>query len=68
VERHDGIGKLLIVHVGIDENVNPSATFKLAEALVKADKEFDMLILPVSTTVMPGNTMSISPKSNGIIL
>jgi dipeptidyl-peptidase-4 len=39
-------GKLLIVHGGIDENVNPSTTFKLAEALVKADKEFDMLILP----------------------
>lgn len=39
-------GKLLIVHGGIDENVNPSATFKLAEALVNAGKEFDMLILP----------------------
>ena len=39
-------GKLLITHGGIDENVNPSATFKLAEALVKADKEFDMLIFP----------------------
>ena len=39
-------GKLLLVHGGIDENVNPSATFKLAEALVKADKEFDMLIFP----------------------
>ncbi len=39
-------GKLLLVHGGIDENVNPSATFKLAEALIKADKEFDLLILP----------------------
>jgi dipeptidyl aminopeptidase/acylaminoacyl peptidase len=39
-------GKLLLVHGGLDENVNPSATFKLAEALVKADKEFDMLIFP----------------------
>ncbi len=39
-------GKLLISHGGIDENVNPSATFKLAEALVKANKEFDMLIFP----------------------
>lgn len=39
-------GKLLITHGGIDENVNPSATFKLAEALIKANKEFDMLILP----------------------
>jgi dipeptidyl-peptidase-4 len=39
-------GKLLITHGGIDENVNPSATFKLAEALIKANKEFDMLIFP----------------------
>ncbi|MEM7375154.1 MAG: DPP IV N-terminal domain-containing protein [Bacteroidota bacterium] len=39
-------GKLLITHGGIDENVNPSATFKLAEALIRADKQFDMLILP----------------------
>lgn len=39
-------GRLLLVHGGIDENVNPSATFKLAEALIKADKQFDMLILP----------------------
>jgi len=39
-------GKLLLTHGGIDENVNPSATFKLAEALIKADKDFDLLILP----------------------
>jgi dipeptidyl-peptidase-4 len=39
-------GKLLLVHGGIDDNVNPSATFKLAEALVNADKEFDLLIIP----------------------
>jgi dipeptidyl aminopeptidase/acylaminoacyl peptidase len=39
-------GKLLLVHGGLDDNVNPSATFKFAEALVNADKEFDLLILP----------------------
>jgi dipeptidyl-peptidase-4 len=39
-------GRLLITHGGIDDNVNPSATFKLAEALIRADKQFDMLILP----------------------
>jgi dipeptidyl aminopeptidase/acylaminoacyl peptidase len=39
-------GKLLLVHGGMDDNVNPSATFKLAEALIKADKEFDLLIIP----------------------
>ena len=39
-------GKLLLVHGGVDDNVNPSATFKLAEAFIQADKEFDLLILP----------------------
>ncbi len=39
-------GKLLLVHGGMDDNVNPSATFKLVEALIKEDKEFDLLILP----------------------
>ncbi len=48
-------GKLLITHGGIDENVNPSATFKLAEALIKADKQFDMLILPSQRHGYTGN-------------
>ncbi|WP_298286083.1 DPP IV N-terminal domain-containing protein [uncultured Lutibacter sp.] len=39
-------GKLLLVHGGLDDNVNPSATFKLAEELIKNDKEFDLLIIP----------------------
>lgn len=39
-------GKLLLVHGGLDDNVNPSGTFKLTEALINADKEFDLLILP----------------------
>jgi dipeptidyl-peptidase 4 len=48
-------GKLLMVHGGIDENVNPSATFKLAEALVRADKEFDLLIFPSQRHGYTGN-------------
>lgn len=39
-------GRLLIAHGGIDENVNPSATFKLAAYFIRAGKDFDMLILP----------------------
>ena len=39
-------GKLLLTHGGIDDNVNPSATFKLAEALLKSDKQFDLVIFP----------------------
>ena len=39
-------GRLLIAHGAIDENVNPSATYKLAEFLIREGKDFDMLILP----------------------
>ena len=39
-------GKLMVTHGGLDDNVNPSATFKLAEALIKADKDFDLVIFP----------------------
>lgn len=46
-------GSLLLIHGGIDENVNPSATFKLSEALIKADKYFDLLIVPSSRHAIP---------------
>ena len=39
-------GHLLLAHGGIDENVNPSATFKFAENLIKAGKDFDLFIWP----------------------
>lgn len=39
-------GKLLIAHGELDENVNPMNTLQLADALIKANKNFDMLIMP----------------------
>jgi dipeptidyl-peptidase-4 len=39
-------GHLLLAHGGIDENVNSSATFKFAEALINAGKDFDLFIWP----------------------
>ncbi len=48
-------GKLLITHGSLDDNVNPSASFKLAEELIKADKEFDLLILPSQRHGYVGN-------------
>jgi dipeptidyl aminopeptidase/acylaminoacyl peptidase len=39
-------GKLLLVHGDMDENVHPSMTIRLAFALIKANKDFDFLILP----------------------
>lgn len=39
-------GHLLLVHGLMDDNVHPSNTWQLADALYKADKRFDMLIYP----------------------
>jgi dipeptidyl-peptidase 4 len=39
-------GKLLLMHGELDDNVSPSLTIKLVDALIKANKDFDLLILP----------------------
>ncbi len=39
-------GKLLLIHGDLDENVHPAQTMQLADALVRANKGFDMLIVP----------------------
>lgn len=45
-------GKLLLAHGEMDETASPSLTLKLVDALVKADKPFDMLIIPNETHLM----------------
>jgi dipeptidyl-peptidase-4 len=39
-------GKLFLAHGDVDENVPMPATIKLLDALVKANKDFDFLIMP----------------------
>ncbi len=39
-------GKLFLAHGDVDENVPIPATIKLVDALVKANKDFDFLIMP----------------------
>ena len=39
-------GKLLLVHGDMDNNVHPAGTMRLVDALIKANKRFDLLILP----------------------
>ncbi len=39
-------GKLMLVHGGMDDNVPPSNTYLVADALVKANKDFDLIIFP----------------------
>ncbi len=39
-------GKLLLAHGGMDDNVPPFNTYLVVDALVKANKDFDLLIFP----------------------
>lgn len=39
-------GHLMLVHGDIDNNVHPANTFRVVDALIRAGKRFDMLILP----------------------
>lgn len=39
-------GKLLLMHGDVDDNVPIANTMRLVDALIKADKVFDMLIMP----------------------
>jgi dipeptidyl aminopeptidase/acylaminoacyl peptidase len=50
-------GKLLLLMPEIDDNVHPTQTVRLIDALIKANKDFDMVLLPgthhAPLTVMP---------------
>lgn len=39
-------GKLLIVHGDMDDNTHPAHAFQLVDALTKANKDYDLIILP----------------------
>ena len=39
-------GRVLLVAAELDTNVDPSSTYQVANALIKANKTFDMLMIP----------------------
>ena len=39
-------GKLLLIHGMMDDNVPPQSTLLVVDALIKANKDFDLLLLP----------------------
>ena len=39
-------GKLLLMHGEMDDNVHPGLTMRMVDALIKANKDFDLLIVP----------------------
>lgn len=48
-------GKLLLAHGELDDNVHPAATLQLADALMKANKDFDLMIYPNMGHVLDRN-------------
>lgn len=43
---HNLKGKLLLIHGEMDENVHIASTLVIVDALIKANKDFDLLIMP----------------------
>ena len=43
---HKLVGKLLLVVGELDRNVDPASTMQVVDALIKADKDFDLLLIP----------------------
>jgi len=39
-------GKLLLAYGDMDDNVHPALTLQLVDALIRADKDFELLVLP----------------------
>ena len=39
-------GKLMLVVGEMDENVDPASTMQVVNALIKADKDFELLVIP----------------------
>jgi dipeptidyl aminopeptidase/acylaminoacyl peptidase len=46
VDAHKLRGKLLLMAGELDRNVDPASTMQVVNALVKADKQFEMFIMP----------------------
>lgn len=45
-QAHRLTGKLLLIVGEMDRNVDPASTMQVANALIKADKDFDLLVMP----------------------
>lgn len=43
---HNLKGKLFLMVGELDKNVDPSSTMQVVDALIKADKDFDLLVMP----------------------
>ena len=45
-QAHKLVGKVLLIVGELDRNVDPASTMQVVDALIKADKDFDLLVVP----------------------
>ena len=45
-QAHRTDGELLLIVGELDRNVDPASTMQVVDALVRADKDFDLLVIP----------------------
>jgi dipeptidyl aminopeptidase/acylaminoacyl peptidase len=45
-QAHRLEGKLMLIVGELDNNVDPASTFQVVDALIKADKDFELLLIP----------------------
>jgi dipeptidyl-peptidase 4 len=51
---HQLVGKLLLIHGEMDDNVHPQLTLRLVDRLIAANKDFDLLIIPGAEHTLVG--------------
>jgi len=55
-------GKLLLVHGEMDDNVHPALTMQVVDALIKANKDFDLLLIPNANHGLGGSEAYFTRK------
>ena len=56
-------GKLLLAHGAMDSNVPPYNTYLVVDALVKANKDFDLILFPHRLGAVAGRCRRGEPES-----
>jgi len=54
VNAHKLQGKLMLIVGELDENVDPASTMQVADALIKANKEFELVVIPGAKHALSG--------------
>jgi dipeptidyl-peptidase-4 len=58
-QAHNLIGKLMLTVGEMDENVDPASTMQVVDALIRADKDFDLIVFPGGGHGAGGSTYGV---------